>query len=87
MMVGTDQYKCPRCKQTKPRTSEFFYFRKNGYVHGYCRACMRIWNAEYWRAAMTPEQREKHRVVSRESNRRKRGISPDRYRVGREEVA
>jgi hypothetical protein len=82
-MVGPDTYRCSRCKETKPKTTEFFYFRKNGYVNGYCKICMGVWFKAYWAQAL-PRQRERHRVASRNYHRRRLGITPDRYRVREE---
>lgn len=33
--------KCPRCGETKPNTTEYFYVRpdRNGKTHSYCKAC------------------------------------------------
>lgn len=41
MLIGTDQFTCPRCRETKPRTADHFYFvqtgKRAGQVTGYCR--------------------------------------------------
>lgn len=82
--TSSPEYTCARCHQTFPRTADYFYFSK-GLVVGYCKAnhCHAAYLAEYWRRGRTPYQQARHAVVSRESYRRRKGVTPDRYKPTR----
>lgn len=88
MMVGEGLERCPRCGQTKALTSEHFYFRRSdGQRTGFCKTChrsyMRAYRATKPDAICSPEARLWHRLLVREAYRRRRGVTPDRYRPRR----
>jgi hypothetical protein len=74
-MLTKTHHRCPRCGETKPRTSEHFYFNWAGQVTGYCKICHADWNRAYT-AAHLPDRRRS----ARDYLRRKRGTPPERYR-------
>lgn len=78
MLIGTDQFRCPRCGETKPKTAEHFYFDRYGRVTGYCRRCQSATNRDY---VLSDAQRHHRRLHQRAYLRRKHGVTPDRYRV------
>ena len=84
MMIGTRLYRCSRCGETKPKTTEHFYVARTGRVTGYCRPCHKAWWAAYY-AARGEYARTRARRSSREYQRRRNGTPPERSRVGRPE--
>jgi hypothetical protein len=68
------EHRCPRCGQTKPRTTEHFYFDRADNVTGYCIPCHRAWNRAYYAAGRDPHPERK-----RAWYRKSRGVPRERY--------
>jgi hypothetical protein len=59
---------CPRCGETKPKTSEHFYVRSAGYLYSWCKTCQ----SAYVRSRADPE-------AVRARTRQWRTDNPERY--------
>jgi hypothetical protein len=76
-------HRCPRCGETKPRTTEHFSFDAQGRVSGYCRPCQRAYCAAHWAAGRVV--RPPH--YTRDYMRRRYAIPPERWRQREEEAS